>query len=130
MIRYVNDKNNLKIIMKLLTSKTKTVAIESFHIFAIFVANPNKSTAVLTILRKNKEKIIKLLDSDVFVGKDFIQRQLIVKKIQELKPFTLSWKKERILWIGHMKNDQNAVCYWPKIPKDIVKIIISFAKNK
>ena len=130
MIRYISDKSNLKIIMKLLTSKRKSVAFESYHIFAIFVCNPNKSRPVLTILRNNKEKIMQLLTRDVFVGKHFHGRELILKKIKQLIPFTLPWKKERILWIGYMKNDENAVCCLSKVPKDIVKMIITFVKNK
>ena len=43
----------------------------------------------------------------------------------------LPWKKERILWIAHFKNDQsstdiNTICYLSKIPKDILLHILSF----
>ena len=45
MLRYVNSKENLILIMKLMRHKSTNIAFEAFHIFKIFVANPKKQSA-------------------------------------------------------------------------------------
>ena len=37
-----------------------------------------------------------------------------------------SWKCERILWIAYLKNVKNKHCNFGQIPKDILKLIVSF----
>jgi len=61
MMRYINDPNNLKIVMNLLRANTKDIQLEAFHVFKIFVANPKKSRSVLDILLRNRGKLIEFL---------------------------------------------------------------------
>lgn len=62
MIRYIGDADNLKQIMNLLRDNSKNIQFEAFHVFKVFVVNPNKTNPVLYILEKNKEKIISYLE--------------------------------------------------------------------
>lgn len=62
MIRYINDSEHLKIMMNLLKGKSKTIQFEAFHVFKVFVANPKKSEQVLSILTRNKDRLIDFLE--------------------------------------------------------------------
>jgi len=42
MMRYINNADNLKIMMNMLRGNTKAIQFEAFHVFKIFVANPKK----------------------------------------------------------------------------------------
>ncbi|KAJ1994877.1 conidiophore development protein hyma [Dimargaris cristalligena] len=61
MTRYITYDANLKLVMVLLRDKSKNIQYEAFHVFKIFVANPNKSKPVADILRKNKERLLEFL---------------------------------------------------------------------
>mmetsp|Transcript_6674 Transcript_6674/g.10522 ORF Transcript_6674/g.10522 Transcript_6674/m.10522 type:complete len:405 (+) Transcript_6674:65-1279(+) len=61
MIRYIGDKDNLKIIMNLMRVKSPAIQMEAFHVFKVFVANPKKADAVAQILARNRDKIIAYL---------------------------------------------------------------------
>ncbi|KAH0542787.1 hypothetical protein FGG08_002835 [Glutinoglossum americanum] len=61
MTAYVDSADHLKICMNLLRDERKMVAYEGFHVFKVFVANPNKSMAVQQILIKNRNKLLKFL---------------------------------------------------------------------
>jgi len=61
MMLYIGDDSYLQIHMNLLRDDSKTIQLEAFHIFKIFVANPNRPPRVHTILFKNKERLINLL---------------------------------------------------------------------
>lgn len=61
MMLYIGDDSYLQIHMNLLRDDSKTIQLEAFHIFKIFVANPNRPPRVHTILYKNKERLISLL---------------------------------------------------------------------
>ncbi len=54
MTRYISDKENLKLMMNLLRATSKNIQYEAFHVFKVFVANPNKPEPILKILQKNK----------------------------------------------------------------------------
>ena len=57
MTKYISNPNNLKLMMNLLKNPSKNIQFEAFHVFKVFVANPNKDRAILDILLKNKEKV-------------------------------------------------------------------------
>ena len=40
----------------------------------------------------------------------------------------ISWENERLLWIGHLKNDTNDHCSLPQIPKQVIRRILAFLK--
>ena len=57
MMRYIGDTNNLKRIMNLLRDPSKAIQFEAFHVFKVFVMNPEKNAAIIDLLTKNKEKL-------------------------------------------------------------------------
>mmetsp|Transcript_60731 Transcript_60731/g.54716 ORF Transcript_60731/g.54716 Transcript_60731/m.54716 type:complete len:292 (-) Transcript_60731:380-1255(-) len=61
MIKYIGQKENLKIAMTLLKNDSNAISHEAFHIFKVFVANPKKERNVSIILWKNKQKLLDLL---------------------------------------------------------------------
>lgn len=63
LVKYVADAGNLKVMMNLLKSSAKSIQWEAFHVFKVFVANPNKSPAVLDILISNREKLLQYFES-------------------------------------------------------------------
>mmetsp|Transcript_13958 Transcript_13958/g.39684 ORF Transcript_13958/g.39684 Transcript_13958/m.39684 type:complete len:336 (+) Transcript_13958:84-1091(+) len=63
MTRYISDAENLKLMMRMLRDKSKSIQYEAFHVFKVFVANPNKAEPILYILIKNKEKLISFLNN-------------------------------------------------------------------
>ncbi|PVV03399.1 hypothetical protein BB560_002116 [Smittium megazygosporum] len=62
MTKYISSADNLVLIMKALADKSKSIQYEAFHIFKIFVANPNKAQPVYLILKNNKEKLVTFLE--------------------------------------------------------------------
>ncbi|KAJ1966111.1 conidiophore development protein hyma [Dipsacomyces acuminosporus] len=90
MTRYINYSDNLKLVMNALGDKSKSIQYEAFHIFKIFVANPNKTPEVFNILRNNRDKLIGFLskfqtdkDSDEQF-KD--EKAFLIREIQKLRP--------------------------------------------
>lgn len=61
MLRYINNADNLIILMQLLRGQSKNIQFEAFHVFKVFVANPNKHPSVLEILRANRDRLISFL---------------------------------------------------------------------
>ena len=59
---YVNRKENLMPIMKLLRAKSNNIQFEAFHVFKIFVANPNKEERVEYVFKSNVQKLIKFMN--------------------------------------------------------------------
>ena len=57
MIRYVASRANLITIMHLLRDTSPHISLDAFHVFKVFVANPNKPPEVVKILRDNKVKL-------------------------------------------------------------------------
>jgi len=61
MMKYISALDNLKIVMNLLREPKRTVQLEAFHVFKIFVANPHKSKEVSQVLAMNKAALIAFL---------------------------------------------------------------------
>jgi len=85
MTQYVASGENLKLTMNLLKDDRKMVQYEAFHVFKVFVANPNKSDEVRRILVKNRGRLLRFLpgflegrtDDDQFLDeKSFLLRQI------------------------------------------------------
>jgi calcium binding protein 39 len=57
MIRYVASRNNLILIMKLLRDTSPHISLDAFHVFKVFVANPQKPDDVVKILKDNQDKL-------------------------------------------------------------------------
>eukprot|EP00040_Diaphanoeca_grandis_P015697 m.80411 g.80411 ORF g.80411 m.80411 type:complete len:332 (-) comp25309_c0_seq1:30-1025(-) len=89
MTKYIGDPENLQLMMNMLRDKSKNIQFEAFHVFKVFVANPNKSPAIMTILLKNQTKLISFLqkfhesrsDDEQFAE----EKAYLIKQIKELK---------------------------------------------
>ncbi|KAK9448263.1 Mo25-like protein [Limtongia smithiae] len=90
MTTYIESPEHLKLIMNLLRDKSKNIQYESFHVFKVFVANPNKTKPVLDILLKNQEKLLVFLPefhSDRTNDDQFNdEKQFIMRQISDLRP--------------------------------------------
>ena len=63
MIKYVNSRTNLILVMKLLRDTSPHITLDAFHVFKVFVANPNKIPEVEKILRDNSQKLCSYLET-------------------------------------------------------------------
>ena len=61
MMRYIGDANNLKEVMKVLRIQQANIQYEAFHVFKVFVANPEKKEEILRLLRSNRSKLCAFL---------------------------------------------------------------------
>lgn len=88
MTKYISNTANLKLMMDLLRDKSRNIQFEAFHVFKVFVANPNKTTHVHEILVKNKEKLVEFLTSfhnDRTEDEQFNDEKVyLIKQIKEL----------------------------------------------
>ncbi|KAL5782440.1 hypothetical protein ACOSP7_007469 [Xanthoceras sorbifolium] len=89
MKRYISEVRYLKVMMTLLKDSSKNIQISAFHIFKVFVANPNKPREVKVILAKNHEKLLALLHNlSAGKGADDEQfdeeKELIIKEIERV----------------------------------------------
>ncbi|XP_020234303.1 putative MO25-like protein At5g47540 [Cajanus cajan] len=62
MVRYVSSLDNMRILMNLLRDSNKTIQLDTFHVFKLFVANQNKPPEVISILVTNKHKLLQFLE--------------------------------------------------------------------
>ncbi|VDK69239.1 unnamed protein product [Litomosoides sigmodontis] len=89
MTRYINNADNLKLMMNMLKEKSRSIQFEAFHVFKVFVANPNKSKAVADILLRNKEKLVEFLNNfhtDRTEDEQFNdEKAYLIKQIQDMK---------------------------------------------
>merc|ERR1719375_894841 len=90
MLSYIGDDSYLQIHMKLLLADSKAIQFEAFHVFKIFVANPYKPPRVQHILYKNKDKLVKLLETLRASRPDDRQfaedKSTVIGKLQSLEP--------------------------------------------
>ncbi|XP_077988384.1 calcium-binding protein 39-like [Glandiceps talaboti] len=90
MTKYIANPDNLKFMMNLLHDKSRDIQFEAFHVFKVFVANPNKSEPILDVLLKNKEKLVEFLTSfhtDRTEDQQFNdEKAYLIKQLRELKP--------------------------------------------
>ncbi|KAI6378065.1 hypothetical protein MCOR25_002311 [Pyricularia grisea] len=88
MTEYVASGEHLKICMNLLRDDRKMVQYEGFHVFKVFVANPNKSIPVQRILIMNKDKLLNFLShflEDRTDDEQFIdEREFLIKQIRNM----------------------------------------------
>lgn len=89
MTRYISNPENLKMMMNMLREKSRNIQFEAFHVFKVFVANPNKPKPILDILLRNKDKLVDFLtkfhtdrsDDEQFND----EKAYLIKQIKELK---------------------------------------------
>jgi calcium binding protein 39 len=63
MIKYVASRINLILVMKLLRDTSPHITLDAFHVFKVFVANPNKPPEVIKILKDNQVKLCRYLQT-------------------------------------------------------------------
>ena len=63
MIRYIDSNSNLMRIMLLLRDTSPHITLDAFHVFKIFVANPNKPPEIVKILSDNRVKLCAYLET-------------------------------------------------------------------
>uniref|UniRef100_A0A672K9B5 Calcium-binding protein 39-like n=1 Tax=Sinocyclocheilus grahami TaxID=75366 RepID=A0A672K9B5_SINGR len=89
MTKYISKPENLKLMMNLLRDKSRNIQFEAFHVFKVFVANPNKIQPILDILLKNQTKLIEFLgkfQSDRTEDEQFSdEKTYLIKQIRDLK---------------------------------------------
>ncbi|CAI5455365.1 unnamed protein product [Caenorhabditis angaria] len=62
MTKYISNPENLKLMMELLRDRSRNIQYEAFHVFKVFVANPNKPRPISDILNRNREKLVDFLE--------------------------------------------------------------------
>ncbi|PBC30918.1 hypothetical protein APICC_05760 [Apis cerana cerana] len=94
MTRYISNPDNLKLMMNMLKEKSRNIQFEAFHVFKVFVANPNKPKPILDILLRNQEKLIEFLTrfhTDRSEDEQFNdEKAYLIKQIKELKSLSLT----------------------------------------
>ncbi|XP_068596539.1 calcium binding protein 39, like 1 [Brachionichthys hirsutus] len=89
MTKYISRGENLKLMMNLLRDKSRNIQFEAFHVFKVFVANPNKTQPVLDILLKNQARLLDFLghfQTERSEDEQFCdEKNYLMKQIRELK---------------------------------------------
>lgn len=62
MVKYVGEVMHLMTMMVLLKDQSRQIQFEAFHVFKVFVANPNKPQPIVDILTNNRDKLLKYLE--------------------------------------------------------------------
>lgn len=89
MTRYITSVEHLKTIMILLRDKSPSIQIEAFHVFKIFVANPNKGHAVHELLLRNQSKLLVFLSTfhDDKADEQFAEeKKFLINEIMKASP--------------------------------------------
>ncbi|CAM6121586.1 unnamed protein product [Calypogeia fissa] len=89
MMKYISEAQNLRIMMTLIKDPSKNIQSSAFHVFKVFVANPNKSPEIIKILVKNRDRLLEFLDN-FHIDKEDDQfeeeKELLIKEIEGLQP--------------------------------------------
>ncbi|KAG1465491.1 hypothetical protein G6F56_004876 [Rhizopus delemar] len=90
MARYISNANHLKLMMNLLRDRSRNIQFEAFHVFKVFVANPQKTSQIVDILLKNQDKLVQFLENfhnDRREDEQFSdEKAFLIRQIQELQP--------------------------------------------
>lgn len=90
MTKYIANADNLKLMMNLLRDESRSIQFEAFHVFKVFVANPNKTKVISDILLKNQEKLVSFLSkfhNDRADDEQFNEEKaFLIKQVQALVP--------------------------------------------
>ncbi|KAH0793292.1 putative MO25-like protein [Histomonas meleagridis] len=86
--RYLDDIENLQLIMILLRSSSKKVQYRAYTLFKLFVLNPRRTQGVVSALKKNKSKLVKFLKELVLDDTDpeyEEEKQQVISIIEHLR---------------------------------------------
>ncbi|KAK3147189.1 hypothetical protein QOZ80_3BG0279250 [Eleusine coracana subsp. coracana] len=87
MKRYILEVRFLNIMINLLKDSSKNIRICAFHVFKVFVANPNKPRCIIEVLVHNRRELLKLLSNlPTSKGEDELdeERDIIIQEIKKL----------------------------------------------
>lgn len=91
MTRYSSSPDYLKLVMNILREKSRCIQFEAFHVFKIFIVNPNKPKAIVDHLLRNKEKLVDFLTNfhtDRSEDEQFNkEKTYLIQIIRELKSY-------------------------------------------
>jgi len=88
MMKYIDDQENLKLMMTMLKDKSSAIQFQAFHVFKVFVVNPNQPYTVKLVLWKNQKRLIQYLDTFQADREDqrFInEKNLVIEKINQIQ---------------------------------------------
>ncbi|CAG7862036.1 unnamed protein product, partial [Brassica rapa] len=93
MTKYVSSMDYLMILMNLLIESSKSIQIEAFHVFKLFVANQNKPAEIVNIMVTNRSKLLRLL-ADLRPDKEDerfeADKSQVLREISSLEPLVLA----------------------------------------
>jgi len=77
---YIQEAQFLQVLMNLLRDNSKAIQVDAFHVFKVFAAASDKRPRVHQILIKNRDRLVKLLESlgEENNGESFLQDQRAV----------------------------------------------------
>ncbi|KAJ6941132.1 MO25-like protein [Populus alba x Populus x berolinensis] len=87
MVRYVSSLDNMRILMNLFRDP-KTMQLETFHVFKLFVANQNKPPEIISVLVTNRSKLLRFLgDFSIDKGDEQFEadKAQVIKEIATLE---------------------------------------------
>ncbi|KAH0506257.1 Calcium-binding protein 39 [Microtus ochrogaster] len=82
MTKSISKPENLKLMVTLLRDESRKIRFNAFHVFKVFVANPNKTQPILDILLLNQAKLIEFLSK---FQNDRTEDEQSTKQIRDLK---------------------------------------------
>jgi len=89
MRKYISDADNLRLMMNMLRDGSRNIEFEAFHVFKVFVANPEKPPIITGILLKNQKKLHDFLmnfQADRSDDEQFTEeKQYLIQQIMDLK---------------------------------------------
>ncbi|PIN26163.1 Conserved protein Mo25 [Handroanthus impetiginosus] len=91
MTRYVSSKDNIKVLMNLMRESHKSIQIDAFHVFKLFVANQNKPNEIINVLYANKSKLLRFFDGFTLDKEDEVfetDKAQVIREIVEIESTT------------------------------------------
>eukprot|EP01006_Ploeotia_vitrea_P044301 TRINITY_DN66823_c3_g4_i1.p2 TRINITY_DN66823_c3_g4~~TRINITY_DN66823_c3_g4_i1.p2 ORF type:complete len:357 (+),score=32.77 TRINITY_DN66823_c3_g4_i1:28-1098(+) len=98
MRKYIGDLENLKIAMEAIADTSEHIQFEAFHVFKVFVVNPEKLPVIHYTLHLNKQRLLAFFKEfqqergekdDVFK----MEKQMVIDEITNLQPLRqLPWE--------------------------------------
>uniref|UniRef100_A0A7S3PR63 Uncharacterized protein n=1 Tax=Aplanochytrium stocchinoi TaxID=215587 RepID=A0A7S3PR63_9STRA len=120
MVNYISDKENLLLIIYLMVDNNPAIVLEAFHVFKIFVMNPNKSGVIMDTLAQNRRKLVRILKKIVTTRDDpnFSNERLAVaqtlfcltpQRLPSREPIVTEQRLEEVsrILFGNMRNPGN-----------------------
>ncbi|CAL8139087.1 unnamed protein product [Prunus armeniaca] len=107
MVRYVCSLDNMRILMNLLRDPKKTIKLETFHVFKLFVANQNKPPEIVNVLITNRTKLLRFFDDFTIEKED---EQFEAAKVDVINEISVLEPKPKISSILSFRNNCEVKC--------------------